>query len=80
MAATACEIHLRREAILLSSTHACIDRYALKLHRLGRVSFRTVKTNRDYMQHRQHASWQSPRGGRVAAQRWARVQWKAGEK
>ena len=62
MAATACEIHLRREAILLSSTHACIDRYALKLHRLGRVSFRTVKTNRDYMQHRQ--SRQQIRRGR----------------
>jgi RIO kinase 2 len=31
--------------------------YAMKLHRLGRVSFRTIKRNRDYMQHRTHASW-----------------------
>eukprot|EP01071_Lankesteria_metandrocarpae_P001720 Lankesteria_metandrocarpae@DN1808_c0_g1_i1.p1 len=30
---------------------------ALKLHRLGRVSFRSIKRNRDYMQKRLHASW-----------------------
>lgn len=30
---------------------------ALKLHRLGRVSFRSIKNNRDYLQHRTHASW-----------------------
>uniref|UniRef100_A0A7S4RMP4 Serine/threonine-protein kinase RIO2 n=1 Tax=Alexandrium monilatum TaxID=311494 RepID=A0A7S4RMP4_9DINO len=30
---------------------------ALKLHRLGRVSFRAIKEKRDYLQHRQHASW-----------------------
>ena len=30
---------------------------ALKLHRLGRVSFRSIKRNRDYLQHRKHASW-----------------------
>lgn len=30
---------------------------ALKLHRLGRVSFRSIKNNRDYLQHRKHASW-----------------------
>lgn len=29
----------------------------LKLHRLGRISFRTIKKNRDYMGHRQSASW-----------------------
>ena len=29
----------------------------LKIHRLGRISFRTVKTNRDYLRHRQSASW-----------------------
>ncbi|PHJ23585.1 rio1 family protein [Cystoisospora suis] len=29
----------------------------LKLHRLGRISFRSIKRNRDYLQHRQHASW-----------------------
>lgn len=30
----------------------------LKLHRLGRISFRTVKNNRDYLQGRKHGSWQ----------------------
>jgi len=29
----------------------------LKLHRLGRTSFRTIKNNRDYLQHRKSASW-----------------------
>ncbi|RAK79878.1 protein kinase RIO2 [Aspergillus fijiensis CBS 313.89] len=29
----------------------------LKIHRLGRISFRTVKTNRDYLRHRTSASW-----------------------
>ncbi|CAI9149107.1 unnamed protein product [Rangifer tarandus platyrhynchus] len=29
----------------------------LKLHRLGRISFRSIKRNRDYLQRRQHASW-----------------------
>lgn len=29
----------------------------LKIHRLGRISFRTVKTNRDYLKNRQSGSW-----------------------
>ncbi|VVT54747.1 uncharacterized protein SAPINGB_P004233 [Magnusiomyces paraingens] len=29
----------------------------LKIHRLGRISFRTVKNNRDYLKKRQSASW-----------------------
>lgn len=29
----------------------------VKIHRLGRTSFRTVKLNRDYHEHRKHASW-----------------------
>jgi RIO kinase 2 len=33
------------------------NNYALKLHRLGRTSFRTVKNNRDYLQRRSSASW-----------------------
>jgi len=44
-----------------SDIHVCEgadgEKYALKLHRLGRVSFRTIKANRDYLQHRQSASW-----------------------
>eukprot|EP00004_Rigifila_ramosa_P013902 TRINITY_DN3113_c0_g2_i1.p1 TRINITY_DN3113_c0_g2~~TRINITY_DN3113_c0_g2_i1.p1 ORF type:complete len:462 (+),score=94.20 TRINITY_DN3113_c0_g2_i1:8-1393(+) len=31
--------------------------YAMKLHRLGRASFRTIKKNRDYLQRRKSASW-----------------------
>jgi len=31
---------------------------AIKLHRLGRISFRAIKQKRDYLQGRQHASWQ----------------------
>lgn len=30
---------------------------ALKLHRLGRISFRAIKEKRDYLRHRVHASW-----------------------
>eukprot|EP00931_Biecheleriopsis_adriatica_P073329 TRINITY_DN47636_c0_g1_i1.p1 TRINITY_DN47636_c0_g1~~TRINITY_DN47636_c0_g1_i1.p1 ORF type:complete len:491 (+),score=126.02 TRINITY_DN47636_c0_g1_i1:61-1533(+) len=30
---------------------------ALKLHRLGRISFRAIKEKRDYLRHRSHASW-----------------------
>lgn len=29
----------------------------LKLHRLGRISFRSIKRNRDYLRHRKSASW-----------------------
>ncbi|KAI9736427.1 MAG: hypothetical protein M1818_006161 [Claussenomyces sp. TS43310] len=29
----------------------------LKIHRLGRISFRTVKANRDYLRHRPGGSW-----------------------
>jgi len=29
----------------------------MKLHRLGRISFRSIKRNRDYLKHRKHASW-----------------------
>jgi len=44
-----------------SDVHFCQgadgDVLALKLHRLGRISFRAIKSKRDYMQHREHASW-----------------------
>lgn len=30
---------------------------AMKLHRLGRVSFRAVKSKRDYLRHRRSFSW-----------------------
>lgn len=44
-----------------SDVHFCHgpngERYALKLHRLGRISFRAIKQKRDYLQHRTHGSW-----------------------
>lgn len=44
-----------------SDIHVCVNedgkKFALKLHRLGRVSFRSIKRNRDYLQHRTSASW-----------------------
>jgi len=33
------------------------EQLCLKLHRLGRISFRSIKNNRDYLQKRKHASW-----------------------
>lgn len=44
-----------------SDVHYCQgpngEQYAMKLHRLGRISFRAIKSKRDYMQHRAHGSW-----------------------
>lgn len=33
------------------------DQYVLKIHRLGRTSFRSIKNNRDYIKNRKHTSW-----------------------
>lgn len=33
------------------------EKLVLKIHRLGRISFRTVKTNRDYLRNRSSGSW-----------------------
>ena len=33
------------------------EQLVLKIHRLGRISFRTVKNNRDYLGKRSHATW-----------------------
>lgn len=33
------------------------NQHVLKLQRLGRVSFRTIKSKRDYLQKRKSASW-----------------------
>lgn len=44
-----------------SDIHICKDSndrtVILKLHRLGRISFRSIKRNRDYLKKRQSASW-----------------------
>mmetsp|Transcript_33899 Transcript_33899/g.79272 ORF Transcript_33899/g.79272 Transcript_33899/m.79272 type:complete len:469 (-) Transcript_33899:126-1532(-) len=45
-----------------SDVHFCQgpdgEMLALKLHRLGRISFRNIKQTRDYLKHRTHGSWQ----------------------
>ncbi|CAJ0830206.1 20522_t:CDS:10 [Entrophospora sp. SA101] len=33
------------------------NQYVLKIHRLGRISFRAIKSKRDYLQKRKSASW-----------------------
>lgn len=33
------------------------EQFALKLHRLGRTSFRKLKEKRDYHRHRKNTSW-----------------------
>ena len=44
-----------------SDIHMCADEdgkpLVVKFHRLGRISFRAVKSKRDYLQGRSHASW-----------------------
>jgi RIO kinase 2 len=44
-----------------SDIYVCADQtgkqLVLKIHRLGRISFRTVKANRDYLRNRSSASW-----------------------
>ena len=40
--------------VVASSTGA---QFVLKIHRLGRISFRSIKNNRDYLRHRSSASW-----------------------
>ncbi|KAL8672809.1 MAG: hypothetical protein Q9168_002746 [Polycauliona sp. 1 TL-2023] len=39
------------------SHHQQKQQCILKIHRLGRISFRSIKTNRDYLRHRSSASW-----------------------
>ncbi|CAJ0549303.1 Ff.00g029160.m01.CDS01 [Fusarium sp. VM40] len=42
--------------IMIVADHSGTQR-VLKIHRLGRISFRTVKSNRDYLKNRQSGSW-----------------------
>lgn len=51
----------------------------LKIHRLGRISFRSIKNSRDYLRHRTAASWMYM--SRLAAQRewlFMQVLWREG--
>lgn len=42
--------------IMMVADHKGVQK-VLKIHRLGRISFRSVKTNRDYLRNRQSGSW-----------------------
>lgn len=48
---------LNRTAIAIQVTNDEGEVFALKLHRLGRTSFRDVKSKRDYLGTRSNYSW-----------------------
>ena len=51
------QIGTGKESDIFVVASASGQQYVLKVHRLGRISFRTVKSNRDYLRHRSSASW-----------------------
>jgi len=46
-----------KESDIYLATNANGEEIVLKLHRLGRISFRNIKSKRDYLRHRKSASW-----------------------
>ncbi|KAF8585518.1 RIO1-domain-containing protein [Ramaria rubella] len=64
------QIGVGKESDIYAVADAEGNQMVLKLHRLGRVSFRAIKTKRDYMGKRKSASWMYM--SRLAAQKeWA---------
>ncbi|KAJ5939203.1 Serine/threonine-protein kinase rio2 [Penicillium verhagenii] len=51
------QVGVGKESDIIVVAHSSGEQRILKIHRLGRISFRTVKTNRDYLRHRSSASW-----------------------
>ncbi|KAI9825340.1 MAG: hypothetical protein M1826_007018 [Phylliscum demangeonii] len=51
------QIGVGKESDIVMVADATGTQYVLKIHRLGRISFRTVKTNRDYLRKRAAGSW-----------------------
>lgn len=51
------QIGVGKESDIIVVANASGTQRVLKIHRLGRISFRTVKTNRDYLRHRSTGSW-----------------------
>lgn len=51
------QIGVGKESDIVVVAHSSGSQRILKIHRLGRISFRTVKTNRDYLRHRSSGSW-----------------------
>jgi RIO kinase 2 len=51
------QIGVGKESDIIVVAHSSGSQRIMKIHRLGRISFRTVKTNRDYLRHRNTGSW-----------------------
>jgi RIO kinase 2 len=51
------QIGVGKESDIFVVANAKGEQLVLKIHRLGRISFRTVKNNRDYLRKRSSASW-----------------------
>ncbi|GAW10724.1 hypothetical protein ANO14919_000590 [Xylariales sp. No.14919] len=51
------QIGVGKESDILVVADEAGTQHILKIHRLGRISFRTVKANRDYLRRRQGGSW-----------------------
>lgn len=51
------QIGVGKESDILVVAGETGEQRVLKIHRLGRISFRTVKANRDYLRNRQGGSW-----------------------
>ncbi|PGH14113.1 Atypical/RIO/RIO2 protein kinase [Helicocarpus griseus UAMH5409] len=51
------QIGVGKESDIIVVANADGTQRILKIHRLGRISFRTIKNNRDYLRHRSSASW-----------------------
>ncbi|KAL1855415.1 Serine/threonine-protein kinase rio2 [Paecilomyces lecythidis] len=50
-------IGVGKESDIIVVAHSSGEQRILKIHRLGRISFRTVKNNRDYLRNRSTGSW-----------------------
>ncbi|OAL71194.1 atypical/RIO/RIO2 protein kinase [Trichophyton violaceum] len=51
------QIGVGKESDIIAVAEASGTQRILKIHRLGRISFRSIKNNRDYLRHRSSASW-----------------------
>lgn len=51
------QIGVGKESDIIVVANSTGTQHVLKIHRLGRISFRTVKNNRDYLRNRSSASW-----------------------
>lgn len=51
------QIGVGKESDIIVVSDNCKIQRILKIHRLGRISFRTVKNNRDYLRNRNTGSW-----------------------